>query len=101
MICDSCYLPDNHRGQGDGIGSCDCPRCDCCEAAPQECDCARDVWDPEERAELADDFLLCSDIECPTRIARAASAGTRARYSLDEAVELLSGTPWAEGDEPE
>lgn len=27
--CDVCGLPDIHRGQGDGIGSCDCPRCDC------------------------------------------------------------------------
>lgn len=27
--CDVCGLPDLHRGQGDGIGSCDCPRCDC------------------------------------------------------------------------
>lgn len=29
MRCDVCGLPDNYRGQGDGIGSCDCPRCDC------------------------------------------------------------------------
>lgn len=28
MTCDVCGLPDLHRGQGDGIGSCDCPRCD-------------------------------------------------------------------------
>jgi hypothetical protein len=27
--CDVCGLPDLHRGHGDGIGSCDCPRCDC------------------------------------------------------------------------
>ena len=27
--CDVCGLPDSYRGQGDGIGSCDCPRCDC------------------------------------------------------------------------
>lgn len=27
--CDVCGLPDLHRGNGDGIGSCDCPRCDC------------------------------------------------------------------------
>lgn len=27
--CDVCGLPDLHGGQGDGIGSCDCPRCDC------------------------------------------------------------------------
>lgn len=29
MICDVCGLPDMHDGQGDGIGSCDCPRCAC------------------------------------------------------------------------
>lgn len=28
-----CYLPDPYRGQGDGIGSCGCPRCDGCTAA--------------------------------------------------------------------
>jgi hypothetical protein len=27
--CDVCGMPDPYRGQGDGIGSCDCPRCDC------------------------------------------------------------------------
>lgn len=27
--CDVCGLPDPYRGHGDGIGSCDCPRCDC------------------------------------------------------------------------
>ena len=34
MICDVCGLPDPYRGQGDGIGSCDCPRCDCGAAQP-------------------------------------------------------------------
>ncbi|SCL16415.1 hypothetical protein GA0074692_0024 [Micromonospora pallida] len=28
MRCDVCGLPDPYAGQGDGIGSCDCPRCD-------------------------------------------------------------------------
>jgi len=28
MRCDVCGLPDPYNGQGDGIGSCDCPRCD-------------------------------------------------------------------------
>ncbi|MCT2278007.1 hypothetical protein M3G91_10255 [Micromonospora chalcea] len=28
MTCDVCGLPDPYRGDGDGIGSCDCPRCD-------------------------------------------------------------------------
>jgi hypothetical protein len=29
--CVECGLPDPHHGQGDGIGSCGCPRCDCGE----------------------------------------------------------------------
>ena len=29
MTCDVCNLPDPYHGQGDGIGSCDCPRCEC------------------------------------------------------------------------
>jgi len=29
MTCDICGLPDTYYGQGDGIGSCDCARCDC------------------------------------------------------------------------
>ena len=31
--CDVCGLPDLYDGQGDGIGSCQCPRCDGGEAA--------------------------------------------------------------------
>ena len=27
--CDVCLLPDPYDGDGDGIGSCDCPRCEC------------------------------------------------------------------------
>ena len=30
--CDVCSLPDPYAGQGDGIGSCDCPRCEGCGA---------------------------------------------------------------------
>ena len=26
--CDVCGLPDRYNGRGDGIGSCDCPRCE-------------------------------------------------------------------------
>jgi hypothetical protein len=29
MTCDVCGLPDPYNGTGDGIGSCDCSRCDC------------------------------------------------------------------------
>lgn len=43
MTCDVCGLPDNYRGQGDGIGSCDCPRCDCGAArSSQFCVCEPD-----------------------------------------------------------
>jgi hypothetical protein len=39
--CDVCHLPDPYGGGGDGIGSCDCPRCDGQEAASGSvlCDC--------------------------------------------------------------
>lgn len=37
--CLDCGLPDSYDGGGDGIGSCDCPRCENCGAAPQECNC--------------------------------------------------------------
>lgn len=69
MICPNCGLTDPYRGQGDGIGSCDCPRCDCCRAAPDECYCDQDVEDAELQAELGDDYS-CNDPSCPARIAR-------------------------------
>lgn len=37
--CFECDLPDPHNGQGDGIGSCMCPRCESCGWAPGVCDC--------------------------------------------------------------
>lgn len=27
--CDVCLMPDPYNGEGDGVGSCGCPRCDC------------------------------------------------------------------------
>lgn len=43
MECVNCGLPDMYEGGGDGIGSCDCSRCEWCGAAPLRCDCrARD-----------------------------------------------------------
>lgn len=50
MRCDVCLLPDPYNGGGDGIGSCDCPRCDCgmstnsalCGCPPDE----DDQWPP-------------------------------------------------------
>jgi len=51
VTCDVCGLPDLHGGQGDGIGSCDCPRCDCGGAARGSmfCDCEPDddFWDDD------------------------------------------------------
>jgi len=41
--CDVCMLPDPYNGQGDGIGSCECPRCDCGTAAGSAlCGCPPD-----------------------------------------------------------
>lgn len=44
MECDVCSLPDFYNGAGDGIGSCDCPRCDGCPAAAGSvfCQCPPD-----------------------------------------------------------
>ncbi len=43
--CYGCGLPDSYRGRGDGIGSCDCPRCPSCGAGPELCDCRDDgMW---------------------------------------------------------
>lgn len=49
--CDVCGLPDPYNGTGDGIGSCDCPRCECGTAAHSVlCTCPPDdYWDSDER----------------------------------------------------
>ena len=40
MTCLECGLPDPYNGGGDNVGSCDCPRKQCCGAAPlEDCDC--------------------------------------------------------------
>jgi hypothetical protein len=46
MTCDVCGLPDLYDGQGDGIGSCECSRCDGGEAALTSafCTCPEDEW---------------------------------------------------------
>ncbi|MFI6160373.1 hypothetical protein ACIA59_10535 [Micromonospora haikouensis] len=52
MICDVCGLPDLYRGQGDGIGSCDCPRCDHGCGVPANstfCTGDPDRWDDDYR----------------------------------------------------
>jgi hypothetical protein len=51
MRCDVCGLPDPYHGRGDGIGSCDCPRCDCGEAMWSSlCSCPPDgeAWPDED-----------------------------------------------------
>ena len=52
--CDVCGLPDPYAGTGDGIGSCDCPRCECGAAASSVlCICPPDdYWD--DGASMAD-----------------------------------------------
>lgn len=63
LPCLDCGLPDLHRGQGDGIGSCECPRCEDCGAGPQECghvagdDCIGDVVWPVETITVAGGVL--------------------------------------------
>lgn len=69
MDCPDCMLPDSYAGHGDGIGSCDCPRCQCCGTGPMDCDCGRD-WDefyddPDEPYDP-----LCNDTACAWRKAR-------------------------------
>ncbi|MEU7904139.1 hypothetical protein [Actinoplanes sp. NPDC049118] len=44
--CFDCGLPDTYDGQGDGIGSCECPRCERCGSGPG-CDCR---WDDDNFA---------------------------------------------------
>lgn len=45
MFCAECCLPDLHAGDGDGVGSCRCPRCERCGAAPLMCDCLNERFD--------------------------------------------------------
>ena len=75
MTCWLCGLPDPYRGQGDGIGSCECPRCDCCHRAPGDCDCRRDyehnLDDPDEPFDP-----WCNDTSCGHRQMRLDRANT-------------------------
>lgn len=51
-VCWDCRLPDPYHGQGDGIGSCECPRCERCGGRPLRCNCSDydddDYWDEAE-----------------------------------------------------
>ena len=44
--CFDCNLPDPYDGNGDGIGSCDCSRCEWCGQPPGVCSCT--AYDYEE-----------------------------------------------------
>lgn len=77
MICPNCGLYDGYRGQGDGIGSCDCPRCQCCGRGPSDdCDCSQDWDEYEEPTDEIDDWL-CNDTACDWRRARVEAKGQR------------------------
>jgi hypothetical protein len=70
-MCPRCNLDDHYRGQGDGIGSCDCPRCWCCGRGPDECECSRDFDDLyDDDSEPYDP--LCNDTACEYRAHRLA-----------------------------
>jgi len=42
--CFECNLPDIYDGGGDGISSCECPRCGYCGWPPGVCNCSDDEW---------------------------------------------------------
>ena len=46
-FCPECNLVDPYNGGGDGIGSCDCERMECCGEVSVFCDCPE--FDDEER----------------------------------------------------
>lgn len=75
--CQRCQLPDLHHGDGDGIGSCDCSRCDCCGAAPYDCECSRDFDEMYDDPDEPWDYL-CNDSACvwlQARLKAKAEAG--------------------------
>lgn len=58
LRCLDCGLPDPYEGHGDGIGSCDCPRCQSCGAGPLECDCGNcEGYEDDEPAMRVEDEL--------------------------------------------
>jgi hypothetical protein len=79
MECDLCGLPDPYFGDGDGIGSCGCPRCACGAAADSVfCQCPpEDVpgWpedDEDERyATLQAENLAAADLRRRCAVDRA------------------------------
>jgi hypothetical protein len=61
--CFDCGLPDWYDGDGDGIGSCDCPRCERCGAPPGGCYCSGgdQVWCEADGCGACDDPDCCGD----------------------------------------
>lgn len=45
--CFECGLPDPYDGAGDGIGSCECLRCEDCGGPPGVCNCSDDYPHPD------------------------------------------------------
>lgn len=65
ITCDVCGLPDPYNGAGDGIGSCECPRCDGGEAAASSvlCICPPDDIDGYDGGE--DEYRQSATACCP------------------------------------
>jgi hypothetical protein len=60
--CVECHLPDTYAGDGDGVGSCMCPRCESCGECRHCADaldlhsCAEDQdWDDQDWDDPDDD----------------------------------------------
>lgn len=62
MTCDVCGLPDPYNGDGDGIGSCDCPRCLGGEAANWSALCICPPDEDELYATLRAKHLAAADL---------------------------------------
>lgn len=61
--CLDCGLPDLHNGDGDGIGSCECPRCYSCGAPPEGCGCSwAEDW-PDDDAGHGDTWARVETID--------------------------------------
>jgi hypothetical protein len=50
LTCLGCGLPDFYNGEGDGIGSCGCVRCERCGGNPGDCPnaCDDDYFDADD-----------------------------------------------------
>lgn len=80
--CFDCGLADPYDGAGDGIGSCDCPRCEQCGAGPG-CDCRDDDEffcgepgcscgdGPDDDAGHGDNWIVMPHVETVTAFSEA------------------------------